>query len=71
MLVWVVVWRLNFKVMENVFGLAGLALIVTGIAVWQLGPDWSAVVHETLHPSNPNTESSTLIGHRSRALILR
>jgi manganese transport protein len=56
-LVWIVVWRLNFEIMENAFGLMGLALIVMGIAVWQLGPDWSAVGHQMLHPSKPGSES--------------
>jgi Mn2+/Fe2+ NRAMP family transporter len=56
-LVWVVVWRVNFEVMENLFGLLGLALVVTAVAVWQLGPDWSAVAHEALHPAKPSGES--------------
>src|SRR5215211_7030203 len=29
---------MDFEVMENVFGLLGLALIVASVAVWQLGP---------------------------------
>jgi len=56
-LVWVVVWKLNFEVMENAFGLSGLALVVTGIAVWQLRPDWGNVAHQVLHPAKPGTES--------------
>ena len=42
-LVWLVLWRAKFSVLENVFGLAGLALIVFAVALWQLGPDWSAL----------------------------
>jgi Mn2+/Fe2+ NRAMP family transporter len=57
LLVWVVVWRVNFEVMENVFGLLGLALVVTAVAVWQLGPDWSSVAHQVLHPAKPANES--------------
>ena len=37
-------WRVQFAVLENVFGLPGLALIVFAVAVWQLGPDWGALV---------------------------
>jgi Mn2+/Fe2+ NRAMP family transporter len=57
LLVWIVIWRVNFQVLENVFGLGGLALIVTAVAVWQLGPDWGELAHEALHPSHPVTES--------------
>src|SRR4051794_24647363 len=39
--VWIVLWRAKFAVLENVFGLLGLALIVYAVALWQLGPDWS------------------------------
>jgi Mn2+/Fe2+ NRAMP family transporter len=56
-LVWVVIWKLNFEVMENAFGLSGLALVVTGIAVWRLGPDWGHIAHEMLHPAKPGSES--------------
>jgi manganese transport protein len=56
-MVWVVVWRVDFEVMENLFGLLGLALVVAAIAVWRLGPDWGDVAHEMLRPSKPATES--------------
>ena len=39
-LVWPVLWRAHFSVMENVLGLLGLALVVFVVALWQLGPDW-------------------------------
>jgi Mn2+/Fe2+ NRAMP family transporter len=57
LLVWIVVWRVNFEVMENLFGLLGLALVVTAVAVWKLGPDWGHVVHQALHPAKPADES--------------
>ena len=52
-LVWVVLWRVRFAVLENVFGLAGLALIVFAVAVWKLGPDWGALVTEATRPAVP------------------
>jgi manganese transport protein len=55
--VWLVLWRVKFSVLENVFGLAGLALIVFAVAVWKLGPDWSALMSDALHPSVPDQES--------------
>src|SRR5256885_1138168 len=56
-LVWIVIWRVNFEVMENVFGLLGLALIVSAIAVWQFGPDWSHLLHQVVSPAKPHDES--------------
>ena len=58
-LVWVVLWRVRFAVLENGFGLAGLALIVFAVAVWKLAPDWGSLVTEATHPTVPSSESST------------
>lgn len=55
--VWLVLWRVKFAVLENAFGLAGLSLIVFAVAVWQLGPDWGALVSEATHPAVPASES--------------
>lgn len=55
--VWLVLWRVRFAVLENAFGLAGLALVVFAVAVWQMGPDWSALWHDATHPSVPGNES--------------
>jgi manganese transport protein len=54
--VWLVLWRTKFSIIENVFGLLGLALIVFAVAVWQLGPDWGQLWHDASHPSKPATE---------------
>src|SRR4051812_47192671 len=56
-LVWFVVWRVKFDTMENLFGVAGLALVVMAVAVWKLGPDWSDVFHQMVHPGKPDSES--------------
>jgi Mn2+/Fe2+ NRAMP family transporter len=50
-LVWLVIWRMPFERMERVFGLAGLALLVFAVGLWQLGPDWSALAQQALHPA--------------------
>jgi Mn2+/Fe2+ NRAMP family transporter len=55
-LVWFVIWRVGFESMERTFGLAGLALVVFAIAVWQFGPDWSALFHDASHPHVPQGE---------------
>jgi len=65
-LVWIVIWRVRFETMEQVFGLAGLALIVMSVALWQLHPDWSSLWPRASHtsatditmrasPANPKT----------------
>ncbi|HET7475433.1 MAG TPA: Nramp family divalent metal transporter [Dermatophilaceae bacterium] len=57
--VWLVLWRVKFAVLENVFGLLGLALVVFAVAVWQLGPDWSALAADMLRPTVPASEGHT------------
>src|SRR5689334_13566579 len=54
--VWVVLWRARFSLIEDAFGLMGLALLVFAVALWQLGPDWSDLAHQATHPSNPHGE---------------
>lgn len=53
---WLVFWRVKFAVMENAFGLAGLALLAFAVAVWQLGPDWGALWHQASGPNLPTPE---------------
>ena len=54
--VWLVLWRVGFSILENVFGLLGLALIAFSVAVWKLGPDWAGLAQQALHPAIPVTE---------------
>jgi manganese transport protein len=54
--VWLVLWRVRFSLLENVFGLLGLALVVFSVAVWKLGPDWGGLVDQALRPAVPVTE---------------
>jgi manganese transport protein len=55
-LVWLVIWRVKFDVMENAFGLAGLALVVAAVALWRLEPDWGGLLHGATHPVVPQGE---------------
>ncbi|WP_028049568.1 NRAMP family divalent metal transporter [Cellulomonas sp. URHD0024] len=48
--VWLVIWRTRFSIMENVTGLVGLTLIVFAVALFLLGPDWSTLADQALHP---------------------
>ncbi|MFL6130252.1 MAG: NRAMP family divalent metal transporter [Mycobacteriales bacterium] len=54
--VWLVIWRVRFTVLENLFGLLGLALVVFGVAVWKLGPDWAGLLHQIVRPAKPAEE---------------
>jgi Mn2+/Fe2+ NRAMP family transporter len=50
-LVWVVIWRMPFGTIENVFGMMGLGLLVFVVAVFHQTHDWSALLHQATHPS--------------------
>jgi Mn2+/Fe2+ NRAMP family transporter len=54
--VWLVIWRVKFNLMENAFGLLGLALVVTAVALWRLHPDWGGLLHGATHPAVPQGE---------------
>lgn len=56
--VWVVIWRVKFKIMENVAGLMGLCLIVFAVAVFMLSPDWSNLTQQATSPTIPESESA-------------
>ena len=51
--VWLVIWRVKFSRLEQVFGLLGLLLIVFAVALFKLGPDWGQLLHQAtqLHPT--------------------
>jgi Mn2+/Fe2+ NRAMP family transporter len=55
--VWIVLWKLSFSLMEKVFGITGLLLVVTAVALWQLDPDWGRLLSDAAHPGPPATES--------------
>jgi manganese transport protein len=54
--VWLVLWRVKFSLLENVFGLVGLSILVFSVDVWQLGPDWGDLLSQALHPGVPGSE---------------
>jgi Mn2+/Fe2+ NRAMP family transporter len=54
--VWLVIWRMRFSTLENVFGLLGLTLIVFGVALWKLNPSWGDLLHRIVVPSKPADE---------------
>ncbi len=48
--VWLVIWRVRFSHLEQVFGLLGLLLVVFAVALWRLGPDWGALFSQATSP---------------------
>jgi manganese transport protein len=54
--VWLVIWRLKFSLLENVFGLLGLALVVFAVALWKLNPAWGDLLHAIVVPRKPASE---------------
>jgi Mn2+/Fe2+ NRAMP family transporter len=56
LLVWAVLWRAKFTVMENVLGLLGLCLVVFLVALWQLGPSWGDFWSQAATVDKPGQE---------------
>src|SRR5205823_4805132 len=54
--VWLVMWRVKFSVLENAFGLLGLALVVFTVALWMLHPAWGDLLHQVALPHKPEGE---------------
>lgn len=69
LLVWLVLWRARFSVMENVLGLSGLALVVFAVALWKLGPDWSQMGTQLLTVGKPGDEHWTTWAYYGVALF--
>ena len=53
---WLIIWRVKFSALENVFGMLGLALIVFAVALWKLNPDWGNLLHQVVAPHKPHKE---------------
>ena len=55
--VWIVLWRAKFSLVENAFGILGLALVVFAVALWKLNPDWSHLWDMAAHFGKPTAEA--------------
>ncbi|MFJ4229640.1 NRAMP family divalent metal transporter [Paenarthrobacter nicotinovorans] len=67
--VWLVVWRVKFKIMENVTGLVGLSLVVFAVALFLLKPDWGSLLGQALPPAVPESESAGTYWYYAIALF--
>ena len=63
LLVWAVLWRARFSVMENVLGLLGLGLIGFTVALWQFGPSWGDFAHQAVAFAKPGKEDWLTYGY--------
>jgi hypothetical protein len=54
--VWLIVWRMSFSLMENLFGVLGLCLVVFVVALFVLPTDWGSLWHGATHPWVPPRE---------------
>jgi manganese transport protein len=68
-LVWLVVWRLPFNAMEQIFGLLGLCLLVFAVTVWKLGPDWGGLWSAAADPHVPSGETPFTYAYFAIALF--
>lgn len=56
--VWLVVWRVKFKIMENVTSLLGLCLIVFAVALFMLHPQWPDLGRQALLQMPPSGDET-------------
>jgi Mn2+/Fe2+ NRAMP family transporter len=57
--IWLVIWRVKFKIMENVAGLVGLCLIGFAVGLFLLGPDWGELGRQALQEVATNSEKAS------------
>jgi manganese transport protein len=57
--VWLIIWRVKFKIMENVAGLVGLCLIGFAVALFLLSPDWGELGRQALQGVSTETEEAS------------
>jgi len=67
--IWVVIWRLPFERMEQLFGLLGLALLAFVVALVKLGPDWGHLFSQAAHPAVPKEETPFTYAYFAIALF--
>ncbi|MGY2874845.1 Mn2+/Fe2+ NRAMP family transporter [Marmoricola sp. URHA0025 HA25] len=63
LLVWAVLWRTKFTVMENVVGVLGLCLVAFAVALWQLGPSWGDLASQAATFAKPGKEDWLTYGY--------
>jgi len=67
--VWLVIWKVKFSVIERAFGLTGLLMIVIAVALWKIGPDWGSLLHQATSPTVPPDEGLATYAFFAIALL--
>ncbi|AIJ24319.1 natural resistance-associated macrophage protein [Amycolatopsis methanolica 239] len=67
--VWIVLWRVKFQVMEQVFGVLGLALVVFVVALIALDPPWGTFAEQLTHAGPPQGENWGTWGYLAVSLF--
>jgi Mn2+/Fe2+ NRAMP family transporter len=67
--VWIILLKARFSLMENVLGLLGLALVVFVVALVQLGPDWGHLTDQLATVDKPSDESWPVWAYYAVALF--
>jgi Mn2+/Fe2+ NRAMP family transporter len=67
--VWLILWKARFSIMENVLGLLGLSLVVFVVALWQLDPDWGHLTDQLVTVDKPSDESWAVWAYYAVALF--
>ncbi|NIH88468.1 NRAMP family divalent metal transporter [Amycolatopsis granulosa] len=67
--VWLVLWRVKFQLMEQVFGALGLALVVFVVALVALDPPWGGFAHQVTHIGPPQGENWATWGYLAVSLF--
>lgn len=67
--VWLVIWRVKFSRLEQVFGLLGLLLIVFAVALFKLGLDWGQLLHQATTPRPVGHETWATYAYYAIALF--
>jgi Mn2+/Fe2+ NRAMP family transporter len=68
-LVFIVIWKVSFEMMERSVGIVGLAMVAFAVAFWRLGPDWSTVLSEVVRPEIPASETTALYWYFAVAIF--
>ncbi|MEY2398009.1 MAG: manganese transport protein [Actinomycetota bacterium] len=68
-LVWIVIWKMPFERMEEMFGLLGLMLITFLVALFHLHPPWHELLHSASHPAIPKNETPFTFAYYAIALF--
>jgi Mn2+/Fe2+ NRAMP family transporter len=67
--VWLVIWKVKFSVIEKAFGLTGLLMAVIALALWKIGPDWGSLLRGATSPSVPPEEGLATYAFFAIALL--